>query len=181
MTILEKKVDAIARSLLTADFTERNAALAELKQLMSADDSRDREMSIAECIDQCLLDLGVPERVYGYRYLQIALREVVLDPELVFAVTKVLYPLIAKECDTTKMRVERAIRHAIETGLDRIDFETQEKYFGNTVSPNKGKPTNGEFIAKIASVVRKKHRGGVTRVFQNLSRLRSLPRSLRAL
>ena len=156
MTILEKKVDAIARSLLTADFTERNAALAELTQLMSADDSSDREMSISECIDQALLDLGVPERVYGYRYLQIALREVVPNPELTFSITKVLYPLIAKECNTTKMRAERAIRHAIETGIDRIDFETLEKYFGNTISPNKGKPTNGEFIAKVASVVRKK-------------------------
>lgn len=156
MTILEKKVDAIARSLLTADFTERNAALAELKQLMSADDSGDKEMSIAECIDQCLSDLGVHERVLGFRYPQAALRETVKNPKMVFKLTTNLYPMVAEEFGTTKSRAERAIRHAIKTGLDRIDFETQEKYFGNTISPNKGKPTNGEFIAKIASVVRKK-------------------------
>ncbi len=160
MTILEKKVDAIARSLLTADFTERNAALAELKQLMAADDSADKEMSIAECVDRCLLELGVPESVYGYRYLQIALSAVAQNPKLAFAITKVLYPLIAKEYATTESRAERAIRHAIEIGWDRCDYDTQVKYFGNTVSPNRGKPTNGEYIAKVASMVRKSIEGG---------------------
>lgn len=154
MRILEQKVDAIARSLLANDFTDRNAALDELRYLMTADNAKDRQMSIAERIDQILLELGVPERVYGYRYLQVALREVVKDPELAFLITKVLYPMIAKECDTTKSRAERAIRHAIETGWDRCDYDTQVKYFGSTVNPNKGKPTNSEFIARISNVVR---------------------------
>jgi hypothetical protein len=30
------------------------------------------------------------------------------------------------------------------------------KYFGNTVSCDKGKPTNGEFIARLANIVREK-------------------------
>ena len=155
MTILEQKVDAIARSLMANDFTDRNNALIELKQLMTADTSKDKAKSIAECVDQCLLELGVPESVYGYRYLQIALSAVAQNPKLAFAITKVLYPLIAKECATTKSRAERAIRHAIEIGWDRCDWDTQVKYFGNTVAPNKGKPTNGEYIAKVASAVRK--------------------------
>ena len=66
------------------------------------------------------------------------------------AVTKVLYPEVAKRFSTTPSRVERAIRHAIEVAWDRGDLETLQKYFGYTVSNAKGKPTNSEFIAMIA-------------------------------
>ena len=70
--------------------------------------------------------------------------------ELINAVTKVLYPAVAKHFNTTPSRVERAIRHAIEVAWDRGDLETLQKYFGYTVSNTKGKPTNSEFIAMIA-------------------------------
>ena len=70
--------------------------------------------------------------------------------ELINAVTKVLYPAVAKHFNTTPSRVERAIRHAIEVAWDRGDLETLQKYFGYTVSNVKGKPTNSEFIAMIA-------------------------------
>jgi len=74
----------------------------------------------------------------------------VADMEIINAVTKVLYPAVAKKFNTTSSRVERAIRHAIEVAWDRGDLETLQKYFGYTVSNAKGKPTNSEFIAMIA-------------------------------
>ena len=70
--------------------------------------------------------------------------------DVINAVTKVLYPEVAKRFSTTPSRVERAIRHAIEVAWDRGDLETLQKYFGYTVSNSKGKPTNSEFIAMIA-------------------------------
>ena len=72
------------------------------------------------------------------------------DMDVINAVTKVLYPEVAKRFGTTASRVERAIRHAIEVAWDRGDLETLQKYFGYTVSNAKGKPTNSEFIAMIA-------------------------------
>ena len=66
------------------------------------------------------------------------------------AITKVLYPQVAKTFGTTPSRVERAIRHAIEVAWDRGDLDTLQKFFGYTVSNTKGKPTNSEFIALIA-------------------------------
>ena len=33
------------------------------------------------------------------------------------------------------------------------------EYFGNTISPNKGKLTNSEFIARLASVIRERTGG----------------------
>ena len=72
------------------------------------------------------------------------------EPEYINAVTKRLYPEIAKKNGTTASRVERAIRHAIEVAWDRGDLETLQRYFGYTVSNTKGKPTNSEFIAMAA-------------------------------
>ena len=72
------------------------------------------------------------------------------DMNVTTAVTKVLYPEVARRYSTTPSRVERAIRHAIEVAWDRGDLETLQKFFGYTVSNTKGKPTNSEFIAMIA-------------------------------
>ena len=72
------------------------------------------------------------------------------DMDVINAVTKVLYPEVARRFSTTPSRVERAIRHAIEVAWDRGDLETLQSFFGYTVSNTKGKPTNSEFIAMIA-------------------------------
>ena len=82
------------------------------------------------------------------------------DIESVSAITKVLYPSIAKKFHTTSSRVERAIRHAIEVAWDRGDLETLQSYFGYTVSGVKGKPTNSEFISMIADRLRLQMRFG---------------------
>ena len=74
--------------------------------------------------------------------------------EVINAVTKVLYPEVAKRFHTTPSQVERAIRHAIEVAWDRGDLETLQGYFGYTVNSAKGKPTNSEFIAMIADRIR---------------------------
>ena len=95
-------------------------------------------------------EIGVPAHIKGYQYLREAIIIAVNDIEVINAVTKVLYPAVAKRFATTPSRVERAIRHAIEVAWDRGDLETLQKYFGYTVSNAKGKPTNSEFIAMIA-------------------------------
>ena len=81
---------------------------------------------------------------------QEAIIMTVEDMDVINAVTKVLYPEVARKFGTTASRVERAIRHAIEVAWDRGDLDTLQKYFGFTVSNSKGKPTNSEFIAMIA-------------------------------
>jgi len=95
-------------------------------------------------------EIGVPAHIKGYQYLREAIRLAVEDMEVINAVTKILYPTVAKKFSTTASRVERAIRHAIEVAWDRGDLDTLQKYFGYTVSNTKGKPTNSEFIAMIA-------------------------------
>ena len=76
------------------------------------------------------------------------------DPEIINAVTKQLYPSVAKQYETTSSRVERAIRHAIEVAWDRGDVDVLNSYFGYTIHNTRGKPTNSEFIAMIADKMR---------------------------
>ena len=76
------------------------------------------------------------------------------DMDVINAVTKVLYPEVAKRFCTTPSRVERAIRHAIEVAWDRGDVEMLNNVFGYTISGAKGKPTNSEFISMIADKIR---------------------------
>ena len=109
-------------------------------------------------------EIGVPAHIKGYQYLREAIILAVNDIEVINAVTKVLYPAVAKRFSTTPSRVERAIRHAIEVAWDRGDLETLQKYFGYTVSNAKGKPTNSEFIAMIADrlLLERKNGKGLT-------------------
>ena len=95
-------------------------------------------------------EIGVPAHIKGDQYLREAIMMTVQDMDVINAVTKVLYPDVARKYGTTSSRVERAIRHAIEVAWDRGDLDTLQKYFGFTVSNAKGKPTNSEFIAMIA-------------------------------
>ncbi len=99
-------------------------------------------------------EIGVPAHIKGYQYLRDAIIMSVNDSETLGAITKVLYPTIAKQYKTTSSRVERAIRHAIEVAWSRGRMETIEELFGYTVNSGKGKPTNSEFIALIADKIR---------------------------
>ena len=108
------------------------------------------EPSLEMVVTDIIHEVGVPAHVKGYQYLREAICLTVQDMDVINAVTKVLYPAVAKKFDTTPSRVERAIRHAIEIAWDRGDLETLQKFFGYTVSNIKGKPTNSEFIAMIA-------------------------------
>ena len=109
-------------------------------------EGRDLEREVTAIIHE----IGVPAHIKGYQYLREAIIYTVNDMDAINAVTKVLYPAVAKKFGTTASRVERAIRHAIEVAWDRGDLETLQKYFGYTVSNAKGKPTNSEFIAMIS-------------------------------
>lgn len=97
--------------------------------------------------------LGVPASLKGYHYLRSAIMLGLENHKNIESVTKVLYPTIAREYDTTSSRVETAIRHAIEVAWDRGDVSALNNYFGYTVSSRRGKPTNSEFIALIVDSI----------------------------
>ncbi len=108
------------------------------------------EMRVTEIIHQ----IGVPAHIKGYQYLRDSILMAIEDEEIINAVTKRLYPAVAKKHATTSSRVERAIRHAIEVAWDRGDVDVLNSYFGYTIHNGRGKPTNSEFIAMISDKFR---------------------------
>ena len=114
---------------------------------------RSAPQSIEALVTGIIHEIGVPAHIKGYQYLREAIIIAVNDRDVINAITKVLYPQVAKTFQTTPSRVERAIRHAIEVAWDRGDLDTLQRFFGYTVSHTKGKPTNSEFIALIADKI----------------------------
>ena len=111
---------------------------------------RPDKTSIEAMVTSIIHEIGVPAHIKGYQYLREAIIIAVNDMDVINAITKVLYPQVAKTFGTTPSRVERAIRHAIEVAWDRGDLDTLQRFFGYTLSNTKGNPTNSEFIALIA-------------------------------
>lgn len=116
--------------------------------------SEDVKVSLESDVTDMLHDIGIPAHIKGYQYLRTAIMMAVEDMDMLNCITKVLYPTIAKEFQTTSSRVERAIRHAIEVAWSRGQIDILDSLFGYTVSNGKGKPTNSEFIALIADKIR---------------------------
>ena len=110
------------------------------------------ECAVTEIIHQ----VGIPAHIKGYHYLRTAIMLSVNNDEMINSITKLLYPTVAKQYQTTSSRVERAIRHAIEIAWDRGNVDVLEKIFSYTVHTSRGKPTNSEFIALIADHLRLK-------------------------
>ena len=125
-------------------------ALGHEKRVLVQTSVDSDELTVTEILHQ----IGVPAHIKGYQFLRDAILLTMDEPDYINAVTKRLYPEIAKKNGTTASRVERAIRHAIEVAWDRGDVETLNRYFGYTIHSLRGKPTNSEFIAMIADKMR---------------------------
>lgn len=113
-----------------------------------------RTKNLDVAVTNIIHEMGVPAHIKGYQYLRDAILMVVDEVNLLGAVTKELYPMIAQKYTTTPSRVERAIRHAIELAWDRGNVEMMNKFFGYTINLERGKPTNSEFIAMVADKLR---------------------------
>ncbi len=94
--------------------------------------------------------IGIPAHVKGYQYIREAIMMVVEDVSLLGAVTKELYPGVAKKNNTAPSRVERGIRHAIELSWERGNIDMLKRIFGYSMNIERQKPTNSEFIALLA-------------------------------
>ena len=112
------------------------------------------ELDLETRVTNILHEIGVPAHIRGYHYMREAIIMAIGDIDVLNYITKELYPSIAKKCNTTPSRVERAIRHAIEVAWSRGRIDAIDNLFGYTINNHKGKPTNSEFIALIADRLR---------------------------
>jgi two-component system response regulator (stage 0 sporulation protein A) len=155
MSYLEKQVDALMR-LCVAEETDKERLREEVKRMLQI--RKTGGVDPEQEVRKILLELGAPDHLVGHPYVIRAILLVIGDQLYINHITFGLYPQLAVEFDSTPARVERAIRHLIEVTWIRGDIDVLDSYFGNTISASRGKPTNGEFIARIANVVKQRMR-----------------------
>lgn len=156
MSYLEKQVDALMRLCVAEETTDKDRLREELKRMLQL--RKYGGMDPEQEVRNILLELGAPDHLVGHPYVIRAILLVVGDQLYINHITFGLYPQLAVEFETTPARVERAIRNLIEVTWTRGDLDVLDRYFGNTISASRGKPTNGEFIARIANVVKSRMR-----------------------
>ncbi len=127
--------------------TKKNPAYVTYSQEAPKED-------LENVVTDMIHEIGIPAHIKGYHYLRDAILMAIEDMDVLNAITKILYPTVAKKHQTTSSRVERAIRHAIEVAWNRGKVELLDSLFGYTISNGKGKPTNSEFIALVADTIR---------------------------
>lgn len=152
MDVLIKRIREITKSPQT---NQSNFILKDSKNsYIDVNSVVNKETNLEAMVTNIIHEVGVPAHIKGYQYLRDGIMMVVDNIEIINQITKQLYPDLAKKYKTTPSRVERAIRHAIEVAWSRGQLETVDSIFGYTISSNKGKPTNSEFIAMIADKLR---------------------------
>lgn len=100
-------------------------------------------------LHKLLLDIGVPPNVYGYTYIIRSIQLIIKDPGYMHYITKGLYIDIAKEFHATPARVERSIRHAINSTFAYGNTEFINSIFQNCIRPNRKVPSNSVFLSRL--------------------------------
>lgn len=153
MIILEKQVNALMRLCVAEKDDDRERVREEVRSMLEI---RKAPLSLDPeyLIRNMLMELGAPDHLSGHPIVIQAVLLVLRDQTYIKSITTSLYPHLALLFDSTSARVERAIRHLIEVTWTRGDLAVQNRYFGNSVSASCGKPTNSQFIARMANIVR---------------------------
>ena len=169
MTMMEKQMDILLRVVCAEDAESKAEALKELRAMSKTvygeaapkidTNAAPTEDEVRDCAEALIFEIGVPASLKGFDALVESVTLCAMDKTYIEQITKRLYPDVAKRIGTTPSRVERAMRHAIEVAWNRCDIESLSRYFGNSISIDKGKPTNSEFIARMAKEVSRRVKG----------------------
>ena len=153
MELLTEKVKAIIDFELATSQQERSKAELKIRDLQSR--TSNPAQTAEQILRRILFELGVPEHLVGYQYIIDAVLMVVDEPKLINRLSgNGLYLFVGSKNGVTASKTERGIRYVVDKVFLNCDMDILHRYFGNTIDPDRGKATNGEFIAKMANVVR---------------------------
>lgn len=141
--------EAMVRSSGAKAFFSGKASPADVMGYITGEGSPDKRESL-DAVSDMLLSLGMMPHLKGYRYVRRAILLASGRQHIIGELNSSIYPAVAEEFGTTVMRAERSIRHAIELTWEKGNLDVINELFGYTVSSEKGKPTNAEFIAMLA-------------------------------
>lgn len=102
-------------------------------------------MRLAESL---LRAMAVPPGLRARAFLPEMLALTVVHPPLLHDLAHGLYPLIAARYAMTPAGVERSLRLCVESTWSHARLDALERFFGSSVDPERGKPTNREFLCR---------------------------------
>ena len=94
-------------------------------------------------IESLIRSLGIGATYRGYQYLNYGVRLCMNNEDYLLAISKLLYPQIAKEFHATSSSVERNIRTVVNICWNRGNRSFLQKI---ALHPLHDKPTSGEFF-----------------------------------
>lgn len=160
---LVRQAISLGASYYMAKPIQGELLLERIHQMMDEEICRTNQKEIAEEVTETvfrdlegeisvlLSRMGISASIKGYHFIRKAILMAVEDQEVLVGITKGLYPDIAKSYRTTASKVERAIRHAIESAWKK---NGPQVYFEAAGYLPSGKPTNGQFIAALSEYFR---------------------------
>ena len=106
-----------------------------------------RVMGVAAAL---MRSLAVPRRLRAWEYLPEMAALTVVHPPLLSDLRHGLYPLMGRRHGMTATAVERSLRLCVESTWMHGSIDALERFFGSSVDPERGKPTNREFLCRVA-------------------------------
>ncbi len=107
------------------------------------------QADIRSAVSNLLLRLGFATKLDGFTYLQAAIPMYAEDPSQ--PVTKELYAAIGELYNKDYRQVERSIRNAIDLTWKNRDERTWQAFFPTAPGVSVPRPTNREFISRMAN------------------------------
>lgn len=111
------------------------------------------KQTVELAVSEYMLMLGVQPHLMGYKYLKYCIVYCVEKYSGGVIATKSVYKDIAQMLGVNVKNLERDMRHAIDVAWSRGSMYAQNTAFGNTLSEERGKPTNKEFIALLTEKI----------------------------
>ncbi len=125
-----------------------DAVVAHLRELGDRLPTPQRPPNQFDAVSTLLLQMGFSPRLKGFSFLLEAIFLFAQEPGQ--AITKELYPAVARRSHATISQVECDIRAAIQSAFHHSDASLWRLYFPNETAP----PSNAVFLCRIVSALR---------------------------
>lgn len=112
------------------------------------------QMETSQEVERFLREVALSPRLKGRGYAAWLLERMILSPAAAAQPVQRLYRSCAEAFDTSESNVERCLRVAVESVFTQGSMKGIERYFGATVDPERGKPTNRAFLVQMAEQLR---------------------------
>lgn len=117
---------------------------------------------ISAAVNRFLDEIALSKRYKGRQYAAWFLAQMIPSPCAAEQPLGQWYTACARAFDTTAASVERCLRVAVEHVFTSGSMQGIERYFGATVDPEKGKPTNRAFLLQACTQLREQLRYSLT-------------------